>query len=155
MATRDASAPSIADAPRPSGAVRALACLSQRLEILAEAERDQLPLWLPVALLLGVGAWFALPDEKAWIAFLLLAGTAALASLAVAPGTRWGRALLIFSLTAALGCGLIWWKAESAAAPRLERARMMALSAEVESIQPLAAEQSVRLVVRPIGEGLP
>ena len=37
MATRDASAPSIADAPRPSGAARALSRLSGRLEALADA----------------------------------------------------------------------------------------------------------------------
>jgi competence protein ComEC len=155
MATRDASAPSIADAPRPSGRAFGLRQIGARLEALADAERDQLPLWLPVGLILGIGAWFALPDANAWIAFLLIAGTAALGSLAVAPGTRWGRALLLFSLTAALGCGLIWWKAESAAAPRLERPRMLELNAEVESVQPLAAEQTVRLVVRPIGTGLP
>lgn len=155
MATRDASAPSIADAPRPSGRLQLLARFAQRLEALAEAERDQLPLWLPVGLILGIGAWFALPDARAWIAFLLLAFTVALATLALGPGTRWGRALFIFALTAASGCGLIWWKAESAAAPRLERARMLELNAEVESIQPLAAEEAIRLVLRPIGEGLP
>ena len=125
MATRDASAPSIADAPRGRAVAPILTRLSQGLEAIAEAERDQLPLWLPVGLILGIGAWFALPDADAWTAFLLLAATGALASLAAAPGTRWGRALLLFSLAAALGCGLAWWKAERAAAPRLTRERMM------------------------------
>jgi len=129
--------------------------LSDRLEALAEAERDQLPLWLPVGLILGIGAWFWLPDSNAWIAFLLLAGTAALASLALAPGTRWGRALLIFSLAAALGCALIWWRAESATAPRLERAGLIETEARIESVQRLAAERTVRLVVRPHEEGMP
>ena len=94
-----------------------LSRLSARLEALAEAERDQLPLWLPVGLILGIGSYFYLPDAHAWIAFLLLAGSAALAGLTF-PATRWGRALALFSLAAALGCGLIWWKAEQAAAPR-------------------------------------
>ena len=71
--------------------------LSARLEALAEAERDQLPLWLPVGLGLGIAAWFALPDSRAWTAFLLLAAALALAPLALAPGTRWGRALLASS----------------------------------------------------------
>jgi len=157
MATRDASAPSIGSHPGGSRVTHApfFHRLSERLETLAEAERDQLPLWLPVGLILGIGAWFALPDANAWIAFLLLAFTAALAGLAAAPGTRWGRALLVFSLTAALGCGLIWRKAESAAAPRLERAGMMEVTATVESVQRLAAERIVRLVVRPLGERLP
>jgi competence protein ComEC len=155
MATRDASARSIADAPRGRGGAPILRRLSQRLESLAEAERDQLPLWLPVGLILGIGTWFYLPDTNAWTAFLLLAATAALASLALAPGLRWGKAMLLFSLAAALGCGLIWWKAERAAAPRLERERMMELTASVESVQSLAAEGAVRLVVRPAGEGPP
>ncbi|HYJ51730.1 MAG TPA: ComEC/Rec2 family competence protein [Allosphingosinicella sp.] len=155
MATRDASAPSIADAPRGRAVAPILRRLSQSLEAIAEVERDQLPLWLPVGLILGIGAWFALPDADAWTAFLLLAVTGALASLAVAPGTRWGRALLLFSLAAAIGCGLVWWKAERAAAPRLERERMMEVTATVESVQSLAAEDAVRLVVRPAGEGLP
>jgi competence protein ComEC len=155
MATRDARGPSIADAPRPNGRAWGFSRLSERLENLAEAERDQLPLWLPVGLILGIGAWFALPDRNAWIAFLLLAATAALGSLAVAPGTRWAKALLVFSLAAALGCGLIWWKAESAAAPRLARARMLEVTASIESVQRLAAERTIRLVVRPQGDGLP
>jgi competence protein ComEC len=138
-----------------SGMTRFWRGLSARLEIVAEAERDQLPLWLPVALILGIAAWFALPDRDSWIAFLLLAATAALAGLAAAPGTRWGRALLLFGLAAMLGCGLVWWKAERAAAPRLGRERMMELTATVESVQSLAAQRSVRLVVRPAGEGMP
>ncbi len=37
-----------------------------RIEALFEAERDQLPLWLPVGLGAGVAAWFALPDLAAF-----------------------------------------------------------------------------------------
>jgi len=155
MATRDASAPSIADAPRPSVRGAWLSRLSGRLEALADAERDQLPLWLPVGLIFGIGGWFWLPGPAAWIAFLLVAGALALAALALGWGTRWGRALVIFALAAALGCGLIWWKAESAAAPRIERARMMDVTATIETVQSLAAERTIRLVVRPQGEGLP
>jgi len=129
--------------------------LSARLETLAEAERDQLPLWLPVGLMLGIAAYFFLADWRQWAAFLLLAGAAALAGPALGPGTRWGRALLLFGLAAALGCGLVWWKAESAAAPRLEREQLMTLEARIESVQAMAAAGATRLVVRPIGEELP
>jgi competence protein ComEC len=138
-----------------SGMTRFFRSLSGRLETLAEVERDQLPLWLPVGLILGIGAWFFLSDPDAWTAFLLLAATFGLAGLAAAPGTRWGRALFLFSLAAALGCGLVWWKADRATAPRLARERMMELTAIVESVQSLAAERAVRLVVRPEGEGMP
>ena len=133
----------------------ALSRFSARLEALFETERAQLPLWLPVGLLSGIAAWFALPDMTAWTAFLLVCGGGVLACLALAPGTRWARGLAIFSLAAALGCALIWWRAEQAAAPRIEREQLMRLTASVESVQMLAAEDAVRLVVRPVGEGMP
>ena len=129
--------------------------LSVRLEALLDAERDQLPLWLPVGLGLGVAAWFALSGAGAWIAFLLAAAAVAIAALALAPGTRWGRAVAIFAVAAVIGCGLIWSKAERVAAPRLEYARMAEFTAEIESFRRLPARESVRLVVRPVGTELP
>ncbi len=129
--------------------------LSAHLERLFEAERAQLPLWLPVGLMLGIAAWFALPDAPQWIAFLLLAAGLGLGLLALAPGTRWGRALALFGLAAALGCGLTWWKAEQAAAPRIERQGLLQGDAVIESVQTLAAKEAVRLVVRPLGDGRP
>jgi competence protein ComEC len=159
MAAGHASAPSIGEAPPPRGQAERLraifAPLSARLERLFEAERAQLPLWLPVGLMLGIAAWFRLPDRSQWWAFLLLAAGLGLGLLALAPGTRWGRALAVFSLAAALGCGLIWWKAEQAAAPRIAREGLLQADATIESVQTLAAEEAVRLVVRPIGDGLP
>ena len=159
MAAGHARAPSIGAAPPPSEEAdrpkAGLSRFSAILEARFEAERAQLPLWLPVGLLAGIAAWFWLPDWPAWTAFLLLSGGAVFAFLALAPGTRWGRALAIFSLAAALGCGLIWWRAEQAAAPRIEREQLMRLTARVESVQTLAAEEAVRLVVNPVGDRLP
>ncbi|MGZ8997978.1 MAG: hypothetical protein ACXW2T_03880, partial [Allosphingosinicella sp.] len=124
-------------------------------ESLAEAERDQLPLWLPVGLVLGVAAWFWLPDRSAWIAFLLMAIAAIPGALALFGWSRWGRALAIFALTAAFGLALIWWKSERVAAPRLERPRVVEFVGRIDRVETLAAEQTVRLVVAPEGEGLP
>ena len=159
MAASHARAPSIGEAPPPRGEADrtspAFSRFSARVEVLFEAERAQLPLWLPVGLLTGIAAWFFLPDALAWTIFLMIAGGAVLGFLALAPGTRWGRALAIFSLAAALGCGLIWWRAEQATAPRIERERLMQVSATVESVQTLAAEEAVRLVVRPAGTNMP
>lgn len=149
MATRDASAPSIADAPPPSARREPLGSLGERLERLAEAECDQLPLWLPVGLVLGISTWFWLPDRFGWTAFLTAALALALGAAATAAQARWGRALAWFGLAAALGCGLVWWKAEQAAAPRLERAQLVELTGRIESVQALAAEGLVRLVVVP------
>lgn len=133
-----------------------MTALSRRLETLADAERDQLPLWLPVGLGLGTAAWFALPDDRAWTAFLLLAAALALAPQAAAPGTRWGRAASIFCLAAMIGCAGIWWRAERVAAPVLSQARAAEFDARIESFQRLPAREVVRLVVAPAGDsGLP
>jgi competence protein ComEC len=99
--------------------------------------------------------WFWLPDRWAWIAFLAASLAGALGLAAFAGATRSGRALAIFSLAATLGCGLIWWQAERAAAPRLERARMLEFSGRIERVQTLAAERTLRLLVAPEEEGMP
>ncbi|MEA3064568.1 MAG: competence protein ComEC [Sphingomonadales bacterium] len=145
------SAPIFAGIPAFAG-MTALRRLSARLEELADAERDQLPLWLPVGLGLGSAAWFALPDSRAWAAFLLLASALTLAPQALAPGTRWGRAVSIFCLAAILGCANIWWKAERVAAPVLAHARAAEFDAAILSFQRLPARDSVRLVVKPLGD---
>jgi competence protein ComEC len=121
--------------------------LAKRLEARAEAERDQLPLWLPVGLGLGTAAWFGLPDSRAWTAFLLLAAAASLAPFALAPGTRWGRAVAVFCFAAILGCANIWWKSERVAAPVLERAQMARFTGTIETLQRVPAREAVRLVV--------
>ena len=125
------------------------------LELLFERERDQLPLWLPVGLGAGIAAWFALPDTFAWIAFLLGALACGLAALALGAGTRWGKAIAIFAFTSAIGCGLIWVRAERVAAPVLAYPRMADFEGQVESVQPVPAQQMTRLVVRPLGADLP
>src|SRR5207342_692280 len=66
-----------------------------------------------------------------------------------------GRAIAIFCLAASLGCGLIWWKADQAAAPRIEREQLFAGEAIIERVQPMAAEGVIRLVIRPSATGLP
>ena len=147
MATRNWRAPSIAAWPVQTGL---LSRLGAWLERLAEAERDQLPLWLPVGISFGIAAWFALPDESAWVAFLLVAVALATAAAGIGWSSRWGRAVAIFSLAGAFGCGLVWWKAESVAAPRLERARMAEFTARIETVQKLPAREAARLVVAPL-----
>lgn len=155
MPTSDASAPSIAEPPLQTAAPRLRALLAtvlERLESVVDRERDQLPLWVPVGLGVGIGAWFGLPDSRSWLAFLLAAAAGAIVPLALMPGTRTGRALSIFSVAALIGCGLIWWKAERVAAPRVERASMAEFVGRIESVQRLPAREAVRLVVAPLPE---
>src|SRR5262245_36335624 len=129
--------------------IRWIGGLSSRLEQLFEGERAQLSLWLPVGLMLGIAAWFWLPDRAGWNAFIAGSLAAALGFAAFAGETRWGRAVAICSLAAALGAGLIWWKAERVAAPRIQREQLVVFDARIEAVQPLAAERSLRLLVAP------
>src|ERR1700760_2009739 len=86
--------------------------LAARLEAWLEAERTQLPLWVPVGLVAGVASWFWLPDAPAWGALLLSMAALALLGFAFGRGGRVGRSNAIFALAVAIGCGLVWWKAE-------------------------------------------
>ena len=156
MTAVDGRAPSIGAEPRGRGLAARWRGWSGGAEALADRERDQLPLWLPVGMGLGTAAWFALPDAHAWIGFLLAAGALLCAGMAAAPGSRVGRALAWFALAALIGCGNIWWKADRVVAPKIEREQVARFNATVEAIQPLAARDSVRLVVRPAnGSALP
>lgn len=60
-----------------------------RMEALFEAERVRLPLWLPVGVVAGVAAWYALPTAAAWAGFLLATAALALIGLAFGRGGRW------------------------------------------------------------------
>ena len=83
-------------APAPSTYAPALQTARARVESWLEAERDQLPLWLPVALGGGVAAWFVLPNSSAWRAALL--GAAALALLALAASSAGSRAARVAAI---------------------------------------------------------
>jgi competence protein ComEC len=143
-------AANVGDEPRRARWSERLASLSARIEALADAERDQLPLWLPVGLGLGITAFFVLPDRHAWIAFLVAAASFFFACLASGFGTRWGRALAIFAAAALLGGADAWWEADRVAAPRIEAEKIVRFQAEVEEVARVAAAGKVRLVVHPL-----
>jgi competence protein ComEC len=154
MSPSEGSAAALDGSPLGAAAGRlplALSNLSGWLESRIEAEREQLPLWLPVGFGVGIAAWFVLPAPRAWIGFGLGALALALLPLALAPHSRWGRALLFFALAATLGCANAWWRAERVAMPRLAHERTAEFIADVESVQRLAGEkEKVRLVVRTV-----
>ena len=54
-----------------------------------------------------------------------------------------------FALALALGCALLWARAEWVAAPRLERPLVTAFEAEVERVEQLAARGDLRLTLGP------
>ncbi|MFN3728037.1 MAG: ComEC/Rec2 family competence protein [Allosphingosinicella sp.] len=122
---------------------------SVAVEARLEAEREQLPLWVPVGLIAGIAAWFALPDPASWSAFIAASGGAMLAALAFARGSRVSGAFAWFSLFAMIGCSLIWIRAESVAAPRLERPQAASFTANIVRADRLAARGQVRLLLAP------
>lgn len=132
---------------QPGGSGR-IARIFAKVEWQLEAERDQLALWLPIALGAGVAAWSALPDRASWIAAAVLFGGIALAGIGAAIGSRFGRALLIGGLGALAGLGLIWSKAERVAAPRIERPTVATFSGTIVAVERQPAREMVRLRVR-------
>jgi competence protein ComEC len=133
-----------------SAAVRAAA---ESVERRLEGERDQLPLWLPVMLGLGVACWFLLSDERAWAACgLVFAGVGAL-GVALDRGGRFWRAVAVGGFAAAAGLGLVWWRAERVAAPVLGRPTVATFSGRIVRVEPLAARELVRLTLADVGLG--
>jgi len=118
-----------------------------RVESWLEAERDQLALWVPVALGAGIGAWFGLPEPRWWILFLTL--SLGLGGLALALGIkgRLMRGIAIVLICAGIGCGLTWVRSNQVAAPRLARPMIVQVAGRIVEVDPLPARGKIRLVV--------
>ncbi|MEP0643608.1 ComEC/Rec2 family competence protein [Parasphingorhabdus sp.] len=130
--------------PESWGGARPLVRLEQQLE----RERDQLPLWVPVALGCGIAIWFNLANPAWWLAFMSLSGSMALLALLSGKGSRVRKALFWFCLLSAIGCGLIWFRSWLVAAPVLERPVVTLFNAEIERVQPVLARDMVRLTLQ-------
>ena len=156
-----ARGPSIAIEGRQTGRERdgfgGLRAWPARLEVWFEAERTQLPFWLPVGVVAGVAAWFWLPSPAAWSGFLLAMAALAVAGFAFGRGGRTGRALALFALAMLVGCGLIWIRSEHMESIGLERAQVARVTARVETVEPLPAREATRLLLHPLdpADGLP
>ena len=113
------------------------------------AERDRWPLWLPVALCVGAGGYFALPSEPslamAWIALGL---ALVVALLAISDHARWAMALLAALL---LGFGLAKLRESAVATSVLDRAVVAHLTGRIASLEP--REQGVRVVLDEVRSG--
>ncbi|MFL6745286.1 MAG: ComEC/Rec2 family competence protein, partial [Sphingomicrobium sp.] len=152
------SAPNIGEAPLPQHArsywKTRFSALLGRLEALLEAERAQLPPWFVVGLGSGIGAWFVLGRPAQWAAFLFVTAGMSLTGFTLGSG-RAGRALGWFACAAAIGCALVWARADWVAAPRLERPGMASFDARIEMVESLVARGTVRLTLRPEDPALP
>ncbi len=124
--------------------------LRDGLERWLEAERDQLVLWLPVALGGGITAWFVLPLAYQWRALILALAAISLVALAIGRGGRAGRVVAIGATTMAIGLALIWWRAAGNPGSTLTGATIATFEAKVEQVQPLPPRQLVRLRLTPL-----
>lgn len=113
-------------------------------------------LWIPVMLGAGIVAWFVLPDASRWGAVMLGGLAVAAAGLALGGGGRGARCVAVAGLLVALGCALVWWRAERVAAPVLARPAIVAFQGKVQRVERLPARDMVRLRIAPdAGAGLP
>ncbi|HEX7821505.1 MAG TPA: ComEC/Rec2 family competence protein [Sphingobium sp.] len=127
----------------------------QAAERLLEAERVQLPLWSPVALGMGIAAWFALPTRMEWMVliWLCLAGAAALLWLGTRGGRTGGRfahACGVGMLLAAAGCVLPWGKAVLFGGTVLARPAMVDMEASIVGVETMSGRGVVRLLLKPV-----
>jgi competence protein ComEC len=131
-----------------------LGTLREEVERFLERERAQLPSWLVVGFGAGIAAWFALLGPEAWVAVLLIGCGLALAGFFFGEG-RLERAFGWFGIALALGCALVWSRAEWVAAPTLDWPRVTSFTAKVERVEPRAAKGDLRLTLAPADPALP
>jgi len=151
MASAAADASSRPLRHRQFGGPATLVRLRDVLERWLEAERDSLPLWIPVAIGAGISLWFVLPDPRAWTIAGLLFAAVALAAIAGGQGGRAARAVAIAAALALVGLTLIWWRADHVRGAVLGGPVVATFEARVEGIEPLPARELVRLTLAPLG----
>lgn len=121
-----------------------LSPLLSKIENWLDYERDQLPLWLPVIIGLGIGAWQILGSVGAVPISLFIA---ALALLAFAAGfdRQIGRVLLVTGLAVAIGFAAIGLKSSIVAQPVLGKVWVGEFYGRIEKVEFLTARDTVRL----------
>jgi competence protein ComEC len=120
------------------------------IEGFLDIERDQLALWLPVALGAGIAAWFVLDGAAQWHAWLLGMAALACASWLLPAGSRMRRVVLIAAMAAVIGCGAIWARAAWVAGPVLTRPVVATFTGRIERVEVQTAKDRVRLTIAPI-----
>lgn len=155
-----ATPPSMAFEPRQTSVVASVrqraGALSDGVEAWLEQEREQLALWVPVALGAGIAAWFFLPNRLGWFGFCCAMLAVACGASILPDGGRLRRMVLLGSLLACSGCVLVWGKAMLWGAPPLAQTVFVELTGEVKAVNPVPARKMSRVLVRPIdAPGLP
>ena len=113
------------------------------------AEQDRWPLWLPVALGVGAGSYFALPVEPPPVTgWLALALAVAAAALALRGHMRWPSA---FAAALLLGFGLAKSREQSIETPVLDHGLVAHLTGRIASLEP--RETGIRVVLDEVRSG--
>ena len=116
----------------------------------ADRERDQLPLWLPVAFAVGIAAWFLLPWAGQRLAFAVACGGLAMA----AAMARW-RGAWIAGLLMLAGQGAAAWRSHDVAHAVLAGRQTVELAGRIEAVERRAGRDQLRFFVVPDDPALP
>ncbi len=127
--------------------------LPATIEAWLGAERDQLPLLLPVGLGLGIAAWFLLPwaDERVAAAALALAIVAA----GCAARGQGARVAVVGGLLILAGLGRAEWRSSEVAAPVLADRFTGVVTGVVETVEVTRGGERFRFVLAPDDPALP
>ncbi len=120
-----------------------------------DRERDQLPLWLPVGIGIGVAIW-QFGGASAIPGLLLLVTALGLLAFLAKPHGRCRQVLGIAAITVSLGFGLISLKSATVAAPVLGKIWIGEFYGRIEAVENISAREVVRLrLVTSAEAGLP
>ncbi len=150
----NATPPSMAFEPRQTSVGGNIRQVGERLFAIVEGaleeEREQLALWVPVAIGMGIVAWFLLPNRLEWLGFCCFSLAMATGGMLLPAGGRARQAIVLGGILACAGCVLVWGKAMAWGTPPLPRAVFMEVTGEVRSVSAIPAQQMSRMLVRPI-----
>ena len=116
---------------------------------LAARPFERMP-WLAVAMLAGIGAWFALPSPADWLIFIGICGVCAGAAMLWlaperVPFVRSGIAAV--ALMAAVGLALVWARSSLVGTPAIGRPIVEVMTVQVIAREEARGDSPVRLVV--------
>lgn len=118
----------------------------EAIEKWMDSERDQLPLWLPVGVGLGVAFWQYFGDEGSLL-LALLCGAMLLVGLLLQKGGRVRHICWALALTLAVGFAAIAIKSATVAEPVLGKVWVGELYGRIEKVETLSARDVVRLQI--------
>lgn len=129
--------------------------LEQCAENWLDSERDQIGLWLPVGLGIGIALWQSF-GTAAWPAIMLLSAAIILFAMLSKPHSRVRRILQMAALLIALGFAVIALKSASIAQPVLGKIWIGEFYGRVEAVENISARDVFRLRLATEGQaGLP